>query len=147
MSTLERALEIAAKAHAGKLDKAGAPYILHPLRVMLRLETEPERITAVLHDVVEDCPDWSIKRLRREGFSEEILLALRAVTKRKGEAYMNFVRRAACNRIGRRVKLADLRDNADLSRIPHPSPKDRKRTAKYLRAMALIALVPEPKPE
>ena len=56
MSTLERAIAIAAKAHAGQVDKAGAPYVLHPLRIMLRKSSIDERIVAVLHDVCEDCP-------------------------------------------------------------------------------------------
>ena len=81
MSTLERAIAIAATAHAGQTDKAGAPYILHPLRVMLRLTTEAERITAVLHDVVEDCEGWSFERLLGEGFASEIVEALKSVSK------------------------------------------------------------------
>jgi (p)ppGpp synthase/HD superfamily hydrolase len=68
MSTLERAIVIAAEGHAGATDKAGAPYILHPLRMMLRLSSPEERIVAVLHDVVEDCPGWTFDRLRNEGF-------------------------------------------------------------------------------
>ena len=75
MSTLERAIVIAAEAHAGMTDKAGAPYILHPLRMMMDLTSPEERIVAVLHDVCEDCPGWTFERLRGEGFSEEILAA------------------------------------------------------------------------
>ena len=108
MSTLERAVAIAAEAHAGQVDKAGAPYLLHPLRVMLALTSNEERIVAVLHDVCEDCPGWSFERLRSEGFSDRILAALDSVTKREGEAYSDFVGRAAANAIGRNVKLADL---------------------------------------
>lgn len=138
MSTLEHAIAIAAKAHEGRRDKADAPYILHPLRVMLRLDTEAERIVAVLHDVVEDCVEWSFERLRIEGFSEEILTALDSVTKRDGEAYEDFVRRAAANPIGLRVKLADLKDNSDLSRIANPIARDHERVARYGRAIALL---------
>ena len=76
MSTLERAIVIAAEAHAGITDKGGAPYILHPLRMMMDLTSAEERIVAVLHDVCEDCPGWTFERLRGEGFSEEILAAL-----------------------------------------------------------------------
>jgi (p)ppGpp synthase/HD superfamily hydrolase len=86
MSTLERAIAISAEAHAEQVDKAGAPYVLHPLRMMLGMTTLEERIVAVLHDVCEDCPGWTFDRLRSEGFSEEILAALDAVTKRDGEA-------------------------------------------------------------
>ena len=138
MSTLERAIVIAAEAHAGITDKGGAPYILHPLRMMMDLTSAEERIVAVLHDVCEDCPGWTFERLRGEGFSEEILTALDSVTKREGETYEEFALRAAVNPIGRRVKLADLRDNSDLSRITNPSVKDHQRIAKYARAIELI---------
>lgn len=137
MSTLERAIEIAVKAHAGQTDKAGAPYILHPLRMMLRLSTNEERIAAVLHDVVEDS-GVTLDDLREEGFSEEIIEALASVTKRQGEDYFEFVRRAAANPIGRKVKLADLVDNCDLSRIDNPGPNDIVRTEKYHKAIEFI---------
>ena len=126
------------EAHAGITDKGGAPYILHPLRMMMDLISAEERIVAVLHDVCEDCPGWTFERLRGEGFSEEILTALDSVTKREGETYEEFALRAAVNPIGRRVKLADLRDNSDLSRITNPSVKDHQRIAKYARAIELI---------
>ena len=138
MSTLERAIVIAAEAHAGITDKGGAPYILHPLRMMMDLTSAEERIVAVLHDVCEDCPGWTFERLRGEGFSEEILTALDSVTKREGETYEEFALRAAVNPIGRGVKLADLRDNSDLSRITNPTAKDHQRIAKYARAIELI---------
>lgn len=138
MSTLERAVAIAALAHEGQRDKADAPYILHPLRVMLRVASEAERITAVLHDVVEDCEGWSFERLLGEGFSIEIIDALRSVTKCDGESYEDFVARACRNPIGRRVKLSDLHDNCDLSRISNPTEKDHARIARYRRAIAFI---------
>jgi (p)ppGpp synthase/HD superfamily hydrolase len=144
MSNLERAIAIAAEAHAGQIDKAGAPYVLHPLRVMLAVRSLDERIVAVLHDVVEDCPGWSLDRLRAEGFSEAQVKAIASVTKDGPEkdmgadSYEAFVRRAAANPIGRIVKLADLRDNCDVSRIAHPTDRDHARIAKYRRAIALI---------
>jgi hypothetical protein len=137
MSTLERAIAIAAAAHSGQKDKAGQPYILHPLRVMLALQKEEERIVAVLHDVVEDTkitPDI----LPSEGFSEAILSAIDSVTKRVGEDYEAFVLRAAANPIGREVKLADLTDNSDLSRISNPTQADYDRVAKYQNAIKII---------
>ena len=137
MSTLERAIEIAAKAHAGKKDKAGAPYILHPLRVMLKLSSEEEQITAVLHDVIEDS-DLRLDDIRREGFSRTIVAAIDSVTMRKGETYNQFIVRAAANPIGRRVKLADLEDNCDLSRLASPTRQDQDRMIKYRRAIELI---------
>jgi (p)ppGpp synthase/HD superfamily hydrolase len=142
VSTLERAIAIAAEAHAGQVDKAGAPYVLHPLRMMLRVSSTDERIVAVLHDVVEDCPGWTFDRFRGEGFSDYIIQALQSVTKRDEEDYEAFVRRAATNPIGRRVKLADLHDNSDLSRIAMLSERDFRRVEKYRRAIDLISRLP-----
>ncbi|MFJ4248189.1 HD domain-containing protein [Pseudomonas sp. NPDC089741] len=135
--TLEHAIAIAAKAHAGQVDKGGAPYILHPLKVMLRMTTLEERIVAVLHDVVEDCA-ISLDDLRKEGFSEEVLSAIESVTKVPGESYEDFVDRAAQNPLGRVVKLADLEENSDLSRIASPSWEDLERIEKYRRAISRL---------
>lgn len=133
MSLLERAIAIAVDAHAGKKDKAGQPYIIHPLRVMFRVETEDERIVAVLHDVVEDHGDvWPVERLRREGFSDHILAALDCVTKRHGESYQQFIERSASNPIALHVKLADLEDNLDVRRLHELTEKDRERLNRYL---------------
>jgi (p)ppGpp synthase/HD superfamily hydrolase len=117
--------------------------VLRPLRMMIRVSTNDERIVAVLHDVCEDCPQWTFDRLREECFSESIIAALQSVTKRQGEDYEAFVRRAASNPIGRVVKLADLSDNADLSRLRRPpSEREMRTTEKYRRAIALIAEMP-----
>ena len=154
--SLERAIVIAAEVHAGVTDKAGAPYLLHPLRVMNAVDGPIARIVAVLHDVVEDGgPDWTPERLREEGFSSAVLDALAAVTKRpdeedapgacpevKLENYLRFVRRAARNPIAREVKLADLNDNLDIRRLASLSEKDRERTNKYLRARAELLAMP-----
>ncbi|MFH0021217.1 HD domain-containing protein [Pseudomonas fluorescens] len=137
--TLERAIAIAATAHAGQVDKGGAPYILHPLKVMLRMTTLEERIVAVLHDVVEDC-GVSLNDLREEGFSEEVLSAIESVTKVPGESYEDFVDRAAQNPIGRAVKLADLEENSDISRIASPGWEDLERIEKYRRAIARLRM-------
>lgn len=150
--SLSRAIEIAVEAHAGAVDKAGAPYILHPLRVMLSLESEVERIVGVLHDVVEDGgPAWTFERLAFEGFSEEVIEALGSVSKlpenedvygdsieTKRDRYLAFVRRAGANPVGRRVKLADLEDNLNVSRLPQVDPKDAARLSKYLDARRLL---------
>jgi (p)ppGpp synthase/HD superfamily hydrolase len=137
MATLERAIAIAAEGHAGQVDKAGLPYILHPLRVMLRMKTTEERVAAVLHDILEDT-HWTVDQLRKEGFSDQILAAIEAVTRREDETYDDFVDRAARDPIGRRVKIADLEDNADLTRIERPTDKDHARVQKYQRAIARI---------
>ena len=142
MSTLERAIAIAAKAHEGQVDKAGAPYVLHPLRMMLRLSKSNERITAVLHDVVEDC-GVTLETLRAEGFPEQVIEAVDSVTRRSEESYEAFVLRAASNPIGRRVKLVDLQDNSDLSRIEHPTARDYERIEKYRRAIDAIRALEE----
>lgn len=155
MSTLQRAIEISVEAHKNQISKDGAPYVFHPLRVMLSLQTEDERIVGVLHDVVEDCADWSFERLTAEGFSTEIIEALRAVCKTEAEelalknatdeagryaAYWGFVSRAIQNPIGKQVKLADLNDNANLSRLPNPSERDLARNQRYLRVLKNIQL-------
>lgn len=137
MATLERAIAIAAMAHAGQVDKAGQPYILHPLRVMLRMEDELERIVAVLHDVVEDTP-VTLEQLAREGFSEEILQAIEALTKRPGETRLQAAVRAAQHPVARRVKLADVADNMDLSRIPNPTEQDYARLQEYEAVRLLL---------
>jgi len=134
MSTIERAIVIAAEAHAGQVDKAGAAYILHPLRVMLRMETGDERITAVLHDLVEDSA-WDLDQLRAEGFSEQVVRAIDSVTRRDGESYDDFLLRAGRDAIGLRVKLADLEDNCDITRIATPTDGDLARMEKYRRAI------------
>jgi hypothetical protein len=102
MSTLERAIVIAAEAHAGMTDKAGAPYILHPLRLMLALSDASDRIVAVLHDVVEDCDGWTLARIRSEGFSEEVIEALESVT--PAERRRLFFLRAPCGSKSDRTK-------------------------------------------
>jgi len=133
MSNLERAIAIAVEAHRGQKDKFDAPYILHPLRVMNRVETDAQKIVAVLHDVVEDTK-WTFEDLKREGFSDEVLNALDCVTKREGESYEDFVSRSASNPLATRVKLADLEDNMDLRRLPAVKEKDAERLNRYLSA-------------
>lgn len=140
MSTLERAIAIAAEAHVGQKDKAGEPYILHPIRVMLRVSTTEERIAAVLHDLLEDTP-WKRADLEREGFPTDVLDAIEALTRRPKETYDEFVARAARNQIAIRVKLADLEDNLDKSRIANPTERDFRRMAKYESARAFLRSV------
>jgi (p)ppGpp synthase/HD superfamily hydrolase len=137
MSTLEKAISIAALAHAGQRDKAGAPYILHPLRVMLKMTTEEERITAVLHDLIEDT-DWTIERLAQEGFHRKILDAVDCLTKREGEGYEAFIRRVRLNPLAVRVKIADLEDNMDITRLKKVTAADEKRIEKYRNALQVL---------
>ncbi len=137
MSTLERAIEIAARQHTGQIDKAGEPYILHPLRVMFTVNTPSERIAAVLHDVVEDTP-VTLEELIQEGFADEVIEAVRALTKTKGESRLEAAKRAAANPIARVVKLADLSDNMNLDRISQPTEKDFARLEEYRKVRALL---------
>ena len=139
LGTLERAIEIAAAIHAGQTEKGGAPYILHPLRVMLRVARGAQQIVAVLHDVVEDSDGKiTFDDLAREGFSQEVIDGVRAVTKIDGESYEAFIARAALDPVGKAVKLADLAENSDLSRIDRPTQKDLERVEKYGRAIQYL---------
>ncbi|MEO8005426.1 MAG: hypothetical protein ABI771_11010 [Betaproteobacteria bacterium] len=145
-SALERAIAIAVDAHAGQFDKAGAPYVLHPLRMMLRMRTAAEMMAAVLHDVVEDGPGWSLERLAGAGIPADVLEAVECLTKRREEEgdYDAFIRRAGSNPMARRVKLADLEDNMDPRRIAHPVERDVVRIAKYRRAHAWLSSAGDP---
>jgi (p)ppGpp synthase/HD superfamily hydrolase len=127
---INKAIEIATRAHAGQVDKGGEPYILHPLRVMISRKNELERICAVLHDVVEDT-DITFDKLRLEGFSEEVIEVLDCLTRRSNESYDEFIDRILCNETACNVKLADLCDNMDITRIKNPTQKDRERIKKY----------------
>jgi (p)ppGpp synthase/HD superfamily hydrolase len=134
MASLERAIQLAVQAHAGQKDKGGEPYILHPLRLVFKLHGETERIVAALHDVVEDT-DWTLERLRGEGFAEEVLVAIDHLTRRKNEPYEDFIERVNTNALARTVKIADLRDNLDESRLSQLADQDITRMSKYRRAL------------
>ena len=144
MKQVEKAIAIAVQAHAGQVDKAGAPYIFHPLRLMLRMTTEVEMMAAVLHDVVEDGPGWTLHRLTVEGIPADVVEIVDFLTKRPEEKndYDAFIRRVDGNPVARRIKLADLEDNMDLRRIANPTEKDRARLEKYRRAHAFLTTPP-----
>lgn len=130
---LEKALLLAAKAHTGQVDKGGAPYILHPIRVMLACEGEQAKIVALLHDTLEDTA-LTAADLRREGFPEEIVQAVLCLTRRRDEDYMDYIARVSKNPLAAEVKRADLQDNMDIRRIPSPTEKDFARIRKYEQA-------------
>lgn len=139
---MERAIEIATEAHRGQFDKAGNDYIEHPLRVMAAGETLEEKIVGVLHDVVED-GNWTFDELLQEGFTSEVVEALRCVTKlSENEPYDKFIARVKTNPLAVRVKLNDLTDNMDIRRLPYLSDKDVKRLKKYLKAYKQLTGVP-----
>jgi (p)ppGpp synthase/HD superfamily hydrolase len=145
-SLLEVAIQIAVQAHAGQKEKNGQPYILHPLRVMGRVQSEAEKIVALLHDVIEDTA-WTPAQLKERGFPPHILRALDCVTKRDGEDYLDFVARSASNPIALRVKLADLEDNMDIRRLPKIMPRDQKRLSRYMAAHQwLLRRLDSPRP-
>ena len=137
MASLERAIEIAATAHTGQLDRSGQPYILHPLRVMLAVNSEHERMAAVLHDVVEDS-DITYDDLINEGFPKEVVEAVRLLTRAKGASRIDAARKAIRNPIARVVKLADVADNMDMSRIPNPTEKDHARLKEYEQVREIL---------
>ena len=137
MATIERARAIAESAHAGQVDKAGADYITHPLRVCDAVIGEDAKIVAVLHDVVEDS-DWTLEGLREEGFSDAVVDAVDALTHRADEDYFDAIRRARDNDLARAVKLADLADNSDRTRLGMVTEDDERRLRKYAEARAII---------
>ena len=141
MSTIEKAIEIAALAHAGDIDKAGAPYIFHPLRLMLAVNTHNERMAAVLHDTVEDTY-ITFNDLKDAKFPQEVIDAVDSLTKREGESRLDAAARAVKNPIARVVKLADVSDNMDLSRISNPTEKDFARIEEYEQVKKLLVAGP-----
>jgi hypothetical protein len=140
MIDLTRALVLAAEAHRTQADKAGAPYILHPLRVMMRMGTDEERIVAILHDVLED-GGVEFKAQVRSGLADQprLLRALESLAKREGEhgdeGYGRFIERVARDELASRVKIADLEDNLDVKRLEEVGPEDAARLTRYLAAM------------
>ena len=131
--TLEQAITIAVHAHAGQVDKAGQPYLLHPLRIMLKLETNDERIAGVLHDVVEDTP-VTIEDLEAKGLTGSALEAVRLLTKTKGADYDAYLVPIKDHAVAKAVKLRDLEDNLDCRRLPTITEQDHERLNQYLSA-------------
>ena len=137
---LELAIAITHKAHAGQLDKAGKPYILHPLTVMAQMDTAESKIVAVLHDAIKDS-DLTVEELVQEGFPELITNAIAAITKRDGEMYADYLLRVMANAIARKVKIADVTHNMDISRIANPTEKDFQRLEKYKKVLNQLSVV------
>lgn len=137
---LSKAIQIAVNAHQGQYDKAGEPYILHPLRVMSNklMSNDAFRIIAVLHDVLEDTTVTE-KDLKQEGFPKHILDALRILT-RNESSYEDYVKRIKKNNLSRLVKIADLEDNMDVKRLRKETEKDKERLEKYKKAYAFLSV-------
>lgn len=135
---LRLAVEVATKAHEGQTDKGGRPYILHPKTVAEALELTEHKIIAYLHDVCEDTP-ITPDDLRSMGFSERIVVAIDTLTRRNGQSYEEYIENIRKNEDARLVKLADLRHNMDISRIPNPTQRDYQRVEKYKRALEILS--------
>jgi len=137
MANLTKAIMLAAQYHEGQTDKGGNPYVFHPLRLMLKAYGETEQIVAALHDTIEDT-ELTLPLLREAGFSETIIEAVDALSRRKKESYEDFILRIKDNPLARRVKVYDLQDNMDLTRINKRTEKDKERLKKYSRALDVL---------
>lgn len=133
---IEKALEMARKAHMNQVDKAGLDYINHPIYVSSHCATEDEKIVGLLHDTVEDT-DLTIDEIKEE-FGDVIAEAVDAITHRKGEGYKEYLTRLKQNSIARNVKLQDILHNADISRIANPTESDLQRQEKYKFALDFL---------
>jgi (p)ppGpp synthase/HD superfamily hydrolase len=134
MDQIQLAQQICQEAHFGQVDKAGKPYYLHPFAVADMCETEEEKVTAYLHDVLEDS-EYDEMYLHMCGFSEKVVEAVKTLTKGVDEDYMHYIDRISQNKLATSVKLADLSHNMDISRIEHPIEDDYARVEKYRMAM------------
>ena len=145
MSTLEKAIALAATQHAGQLDKGGQPYILHPLRLMLQFSNPTLQIIAVLHDILEDTATTA-EDLKALGFSAEIIQAIQALTKQTGESRLETVKRTVLNPLATQVKYVDVLDNMNLSRINNPTARDFARLEEYKEVLEIIKQAKNVKP-
>ena len=134
---LEKALQIAINAHFGQTDKSGRPYIFHPLRVMNNCSNVDEKIVAILHDVIEDT-EITADQLIAQKFPRYIVDAIVALTKQQDELYEKFIRRIAWNNIAVAVKIQDIKDNMDVSRLSVLSEEDTERLNKYINALRIL---------
>jgi (p)ppGpp synthase/HD superfamily hydrolase len=133
MDLIEKSLEIALKAYSGQKDKAGETYILHPLRIMAKMESTEERCIALLHDVIEDS-EITAEDLIAQGLPKNVVVAIEALTKNNGENYEDFVDRVMKNALATKVKIADIEDNINVLRLNSINDTDLQRVAKYHRA-------------
>lgn len=132
-----KAMRICYAAHEGQVDKSGVPYVFHPLHLAEQMETEEEICTALLHDVVEDTK-WTLAELEAEGFPASVLDAVRLLTREKDVPYMAYIERLSGNQIARKVKLADLEHNSDLTRLIEVTERDLRRQEKYFLAKEFL---------
>ena len=133
----KKAIRLAFEAHAGQYDKSGLPYILHPIHLAEQMTDELSTVCAVLHDVVEDT-SWTLAELEQEGFPEEVIQVLRLLTHCPSLSYLEYIRQLSGNPTARKVKLADLRHNSDLSRLETVDQKALNRVEKYRQAIRFL---------
>jgi hypothetical protein len=133
----KKALELSFQAHVNQRDKSGLPYVYHPFHLADQMRTEETACVALLHDVVED-GHFTLEELSREGMSDAVVRSVANMTHKKGIPYMDYVMGLRQDPVARVVKLADLRHNANLSRLDEPTPADRHRRVRYLIAQALL---------
>ena len=138
-SMVDLALSIARKAHEGQLDKAGVDYIEHPIYVASQVDTEEEKAVALLHDVIEDSP-VSAEELLQAGLPETVVTAVQVLTKKKEQDYQTYLETVKKNPLARVVKLADLKHNSDLSRLPSITAENRERLKKYKKAIDFLSM-------
>lgn len=135
MSEMFKALNFAVTYHGHDEDKIGKPVILHPLMVMMRMETEQEKTLALLHDVIEDT-HATFNDLRRNGFSDDTIASLDAITRREGEKYFDYIDRLSRDELATKVKIQDLQDNMARE---HPSVSEKKSlTKRYMKALSIL---------
>lgn len=141
MSELGTAIRIAASSQEKTLDKGGNPYILHSIAVMLGIHPDADHqqmAIGILHDVLEDDPEWTVERLRAEGISERVLTALGCLTHPVHESYEDYIKRVSTNLDAILVKMSDLRHNMDLRRLKGYGKKDISRMEKYAKAYTFL---------
>lgn len=130
------ASKIAYKAHEGQTDKAGVPYIFHPIHIAEQMDSEESCVVALLHDVIEDS-DITLEILSKY-FNDDIIAALRVLTKKENDDYVMYIKRVKTNKLAIKVKIKDLEHNRDLTRLDEVTDKDRKRSMKYWEAIRYL---------
>lgn len=138
---IEKALEMILKHHKGQTDRAGLPYVLHPITVMTFVDTETEKVVALLHDVVEDT-DMTLDHVK-EIFGDTVAEAVGLLTHKKGDSYTVYVEKLAHHPIARKVKMADLTHNMDITRLKRPTQRDFDRVRKYKKKLNYLTVIDE----
>jgi (p)ppGpp synthase/HD superfamily hydrolase len=131
------AICIAANGHLDQIDRSGKPYILHPLRVMMKMDVADEMVVAVLHDIVEDT-NWTFEELEKLGVNPSSIVALKLLTKVESDDYSDYISKISKNKLATKVKISDLEDNMRIDRIQSPKEKDWVRMAKYHEALKFL---------